>query len=249
MKSEYREDYEFIHNKICPAIEGNTKEKRQLFEQFYARYEKYIKSILAKTFHIYNEEQDEVFADFLISLWSNEYKRLSNYEGDSKFTTYLYVVLRYFVLDRKSSNDEYTFHYVKAADLANEHHESDEEPSQFKVFDFLQKMRMPVNGIPLLSEKRESLYEAVQHALAQTLLQMSFYKSEDAQILIMNLCGIEQKEIAQSLGILENTLNQRLTRKSSGIRERFGVLFKEILRTHHNIDIDLIVGDLSDIYR
>ncbi len=250
MKDEYWDDYDFIHNKGCEAINGDAKEKKQFIEQFYARYESYIRGILAKRFRLYNEEQNEVFADFLISIWNNENNRLSDYRGDSSFKTYIYSVLRYFVLDWKSRENEYTYHHIKASELTNKYHDYNEEPSHNAVFDFLQRMRTPdTYETPLSPEELERLDGIIQNAMAQALLQLSFFYPEGAQILVMDLCDIDHKEMARRLGIKENTLNQRISRTPYGIRERFGIMFKEILCKHYDLDIDMVAENFLDICR
>ena len=96
-------------------------------------------------------------------------------------------------------------------------------------------------------EEKERLYLIVQETLAKALLYLSRIYPIDAQIIIMEFCEIDRKEIAKTLGISEDALKKRITRIPYGVRDRFQAAFKQILLRDYNLHIDVIKENLYDI--
>lgn len=225
MLDEYKEDREFI-NKGLKAINSAKKTRnnagaRLFYQQFFLRYHEYIDNLLYK-FGIPHDLKDDIRDDFLVALWSDSDNKLRNYKGESSFKTYLYVVLRYFVSDWRR------YHGIT---------ESQELPGEDILANFPTEQS---NEVELAAGEQELLKQrsAIEHAVAKTLLQLSFFYPGDARILIMELCGKERKEIAAIMGDKENTLTKKITRKPYGIYARFEKLFKGILRKDYGIDVD-----------
>ncbi|GEM_PF-2324601 len=253
METQYQDDYNFIQNGIKAIKDGTDGEKKKFFEQFYARYEGYIRSIIAKKFKIPFEEQDDIVHELLLSIWDPKSKKLTNYKGDSNFKTYLYAVTVYFIKNFLEKENRYQKHNIKIEDYG--------EPERFsKDGDRPLTAEEKLNGLKeypsipdeemleeISREEKERLYLIVQETLAKALLYLSRIYPIDAQIIIMEFCEIDRKEIAKTLGISEDALKKRITRIPYGVRDRFQAAFKQILLRDYNLHIDVIKENLYDI--
>lgn len=104
------------------------------------------------------------------------------------------------------------------------------------------KMRLDKeNGKPASSKNDHS---KMKECLSKTILVFSQLYPQDARIIVLELQGKDRKEIADKIGVAENTLEKEMTGKY-GIVNRFEKLFKELLRNENNIDIDIIGEDLK----
>jgi hypothetical protein len=88
MKEKYKEDYDFIHGG-CKAIRSGNKAAIELFLKEFIDCRGGSIDACLTDFGIRYDLIEDARQDFLIYLWSNDGKRLSNYEGDALLKTYL----------------------------------------------------------------------------------------------------------------------------------------------------------------
>jgi len=240
MIERYRKDYEFIQ-KLCDALEGSDrKKKKELFAVFYSRYIEYFKELVPK--FVNKSEREDIINGFFCSLLEDP-RKLKNYRGEALFQTYISKLFYYFRCDRFKNENR---------DMVASAFNTSSDTDNINIYDVLSfykdsgkdKLVAEIKNTEQVHEKTD-FKSLVMECLSKTLLDFSLQFPEDGRILTLELQGMERKQIANTLNMKINTLNQKIKRDHYGIHDRFKRLFIRKLHKEYNIGEDLIKENFS----
>ncbi len=199
---------------------------RSLFSYLCQKYLPYIRSISQKRLPKHPLcTHDEITQRVMIKLIDKDFGALRSFEGRSSFRTFLTTIIFRTISDCLS---EYNDQPYPLDDINKERWESRHYILEKTTF-----------------EKNES-QKILSETVAHVLLEMADHNLEDAQILVLKFRGRSNREIGRLLGVKENTVSKRVTRRR-GILERFSQLLEGHLRRDHGLTLkDFEPGEVLD---